>query len=264
MWAGDQEADWSQSDGIPTVVTAGLTIGLAGIPYFTHDIAGFSGGPSTKELFQRWTELGAFTPVMRTHDGLKKHENHNFNTDQETLEHFVLFSKIHAALLPYLKLLAQQAVDQGLPMVRHTVLIDHEWEKSFEAHKQWMLGSDILFAPVVEQGTESIDAYLPEGEWEHLLTGDTFTGRQIVNISAPVGMPDVLVMRQCYPRHRCRDSPTLWAALARWRLFAPEPGKMHDLAPPAKSNKQESSTKPYNTGLTHCSQSEYQARFLLV
>ncbi|HEY8426773.1 MAG TPA: TIM-barrel domain-containing protein, partial [Sandaracinaceae bacterium] len=60
-WAGDQEASWSETDGLPTVVPALVNLGLSGVPYVTHDIAGFSGGPSTKELYLRWTELGAFT-----------------------------------------------------------------------------------------------------------------------------------------------------------------------------------------------------------
>ena len=75
-----------------------LTMGLAGIPFFTHDIAGFSGGPGTKELFLRWTEMGAFTPFMRTHDGLKKFENHIFNSDEETLAFFKKFALIHKEL----------------------------------------------------------------------------------------------------------------------------------------------------------------------
>ena len=132
VWAGDQEADWSKTDGLPTVITAGLTIGLSGVPYFTHDIAGFSGGPSDKELFWRWTELGAFTPVMRTHDGLRKLENHRFDSDPETLAFFTRFALIHQALFPYLKELVQQAVDEGLPVIRHTVLVDPDWPEAYE------------------------------------------------------------------------------------------------------------------------------------
>ena len=58
-WIGDQEATWSPTDGLPTVVPAMINLGLAGVPYVTHDIGGFSGGPSTKELYLRWIELGA-------------------------------------------------------------------------------------------------------------------------------------------------------------------------------------------------------------
>jgi len=77
-WVGDQQTDWSVYDGLPTVVPAMLNLGLSGIPFVTHDIAGYHSFQvpfSTKELFMRWTELGAFTPIMRTHEGLYRDDN---------------------------------------------------------------------------------------------------------------------------------------------------------------------------------------------
>ena len=193
VWAGDQEATWSHTDGLPTVVTAGLTLGLSGIPIFTHDLGGFSGGPSTKELYMRWTELAAFSPVMRTHDGLKKLENHTFDTDAETLAHFTMFAKIHQALLPYFLELADQGMTLGLPIVRHTVLVDPDWPESYSAHWQWMLGNDLLLAPVVTEGAESVGVAFPEGQWEHLLTGESFAGRTVQEVFAPIGTPAIFV-----------------------------------------------------------------------
>ncbi|MBK8593390.1 MAG: hypothetical protein IPN77_30600 [Sandaracinaceae bacterium] len=58
VWIGDQEADFLPSDGLPTVVPAMINLGLTGMPFVTRDIAGFSGGPSTKELWLRWCEAG--------------------------------------------------------------------------------------------------------------------------------------------------------------------------------------------------------------
>lgn len=191
VWAGDQEQDWKAEDGLPTVVTAALNIGMSGVPFFSTDIAGFSGGPSTKELFMRWTELGTFMPVMRTHDGLKKIENHRFDSDSETLAHFSKMARIHSALLPYLKQLAMESVNSGLPMIRHTVLVDPDWEKSLTADRQWMLGADILFAPVTTQGASVAEVDFPQGDWEHALTGEKFKGRQVAQVSAPIGTPAV-------------------------------------------------------------------------
>ncbi|NLH50230.1 MAG: alpha-glucosidase [Myxococcales bacterium] len=195
VWAGDQEASWDPYDGLPTVVTAGLTIGLAGIPFFTHDIAGFSGGPSTQELYLRWTELGAFTPVMRTHEGLQKLENHNFDSDPKTLAHFTRFAKIHAALFPYFAQLANEARAMGLPLIRHTELVDPDWAESLQAHGQWMIGDDLLLAPVVTEGGEQVKVYLPEGEWEHLFTGERYSGRTIFTVPAPIGTPAAFFRR---------------------------------------------------------------------
>ena len=189
VWAGDQSADWSTTDGLPTVVAAGLTLGLSGIPFFTHDIAGFSGGPSTKELFERWTELGAFTPVFRTHDGLKGEQNHRFDSDAETLAHFATMARVHAALLPCFQDLAAQAVAEGLPILRHTALVDPAWTEAYYAHAQWMIGDDLLVAPVVTEGAADVQVFFPEGEWEHLFTGERFSGRQVLTVAAPIGTP---------------------------------------------------------------------------
>ena len=193
VWAGDQEADWTETDGLPTVPRALLSLGLAGIPFATHDVGGFSGGPRTKELMLRWIEAGAFTPVMRTHEGLRKLENHQVDTDEETLEHLARFTQIHAALLPYLLTVADEAVEAGLPMIRHTVLVDPDWEGSFEAHAQWLIGDDLLVAPVVNDGAVTVEVALPEGQWEHLLTGEKLHGRSVVTVDAPIGTPAVFV-----------------------------------------------------------------------
>ncbi len=195
VWAGDQEASWDEMDGLPTVIKAGLTLGLAGIPYFTHDIAGFSGGPSTKELFLRWTELGAFTPIMRTHDGLQKTENHRFDSDEQTLAHFMRFSLIHNALAPYFRELAVQAQESGLPIIRHTALVDPLWSEALRAHDQWMIGQDMLFAPVVTEGATTVRVRFPAGEWEHLFTGQAVAGRCTREVDAPLGTPAVFVRR---------------------------------------------------------------------
>ncbi len=195
VWAGDQETDWSATDGLPTVITAGLSAGFAGIPYFTHDIGGFSGGPREKELMLRWIELGAFTPFMRTHDGLKKLDNHHFDSDAETLAHFARFAKIHAVLGDYWKSLAEEATHSGLPIIRHTALVDPDWDESYDAHRQWMLGDDLLIAPVIAKGAQTVTAALPAGEWEHVFTGESFAGRQIVTVDAPIGEPAVFVRK---------------------------------------------------------------------
>ena len=121
-WVGDQEATFSPYDGLPTVVPAMLSLGLSGVPFVTHDIAGFSGGPSTKELFLRWTELGAFTPIMRTHEGGKVRELVVGEGRGD-----------HRALPPLrahppgagveIRALADEAARTSLPIVRHLMLV---------------------------------------------------------------------------------------------------------------------------------------------
>lgn len=190
-WIGDQEATWDDHDGLPTVVPAMLNLGLSGIPYVTHDIAGFSGGPSTKELFQRWTELGAFTPVMRTHEGNLKDENWSWEKDTETTEHFRRFARVHEALIPDIRAFAQQAAATSVPIVRHLMLEFPDDVESRKISDQFMLGDALLVAPVVEPGATTREVYLPPGTWYHVWTGDAFEGGQRLEVPSPVGSPPV-------------------------------------------------------------------------
>lgn len=191
-WVGDQEATWSHADGLPTVVPAMINLGLAGVPYVTHDIAGFSGGPSTKELYLRWTELGAFTPIMRTHEGNRRDANHDWDADAETIAHFRRFARIHGALADELSALAQEAQASSAPMVRHLMLEFPSDRATWPIADQYLLGPDLLVAPVTTEGAMRRSVYLPAGAtWFHVWTGERHEGGQTIEIDAPIGAPPV-------------------------------------------------------------------------
>lgn len=190
-WAGDQEATFSPHDGLPTVVPALLTLGISGVPWVTHDIAGFSGGPSTKELFLRWTELGAFTPIMRTHEGNKKEDNWSWESDAETTAHFARFARIHAALEPDFLELAAEAAETSAPILRHLMLVFPDDPGSRGVHDQFLIGDRLLVAPVVTEGATSRSVYLPPGTWYHVWTGQPHEGGGSVDVPAPIGEPPV-------------------------------------------------------------------------
>jgi len=190
-WVGDQEATWSEHDGLPTVVPAMLNLGLAGVPYVTHDIGGFSGGPSTKELYMRWVELGAFTPIMRTHEGNKRDLNHNWDSDEETLTHFRRFARIHQALSEDWTQLADEANRSSAPIVRALALHYPEDPEARALSDQYLLGESLLVAPVVEEGATERRLYLPQGEWFHVFTGERYEGPSWLTVEAPIGSPPV-------------------------------------------------------------------------
>jgi len=144
VWIGDQEADFEAEDGLPTVVPALLNLGLSGIPYVTHDIAGYSGGPSSRELFFRWVELGAFTPIFRTHEGLNAAENWHWDRDAETTAHFGRFARIHAALAPEIEALADEAATTSMPLLRHLAMVFGDDVASRSVSDEFMLGDALL------------------------------------------------------------------------------------------------------------------------
>lgn len=202
-WVGDQEADFHDTDGLPTVVPAMLSLGLSGQPFVTHDIAGFSGGPSTPELYARWTELGAFTPVFRTHDGNDRANNHRWDADPDTTAHFARFAMIHETLRPELEALADEAATTGMPMVRHLMLAWPDDADARRVHDQYLLGPDLLVAPVLAEGATTRRVYLPAGRWFDVWNGEVLNGPAWVERDAPIGAPPVF--------SRERDRPDLRA-----------------------------------------------------
>ena len=208
-WVGDQQTDWGELDGLPTVVPALLNLGLAGQPFVSLDIAGFSvgGEPSTKELYQRWTELGAFAPVMRTHQGARKDENWNWNEDEETTAHFRKFTFVHCALADDFMALADEAVESGKPLLRHLMLVFPEDRETWDISDQFMIGEALLVAPVVEQGATTRSMYFPAGTWYSVWTGESVQGGQRITVDAPIGSPAV------YSRGEDREDIRGWESL---------------------------------------------------
>jgi alpha-glucosidase len=203
-WVGDQETNWSEFDGLPTVVPAMLNLGLAGQPYVTHDIAGFARGtgPSTEELYMRWTELGAFTPIMRTHEGADKENNWSWEKSPATTGHFRRFTLVHCALRDDFMALSEEAQESSVPILRHLMLEFPEDPGTYDISDQFMIGESLLVAPVVEEGATSKSVYFPEGEWFNVWTGEQVSGGRRVVVDAPMGSPPVYALGEDDPRFR--------------------------------------------------------------
>ena len=195
LWAGDQSVDFSRHDGIGTVVCAALSSGLVGNAYHHGDLGGYTslfGNVRTPELLMRWTELAAFCPVMRSHEGNRPEQNLQLDGDPAVLAHFVRFSRIHAALAPYVASLCDEAVATGLPLQR-PLFLDYEDDPAcWETQTQYGYGRDLLIAPVLADGARTWEAYLPAGAlWVHLWSTNAYPGGRCVQVDAPLGAPPV-------------------------------------------------------------------------
>lgn len=195
IWAGDQMAKFHKHNGLASVICAGISLGFSGIGHFHSDIGGLFSMfwmKRSKEVFQRWTELAAFTPVMRTHEGhdYESYDNWKFDGDEDTLAHFARFSKIHSALLPYTKHLLNEYQEKGIPLIRHPYI---HYEKDIKLHEyqyQYMYGRDLFVAPVHKKKKTRWKCYLPQDEWIHLWSGESLSGGKI-KIDAPIGEPPI-------------------------------------------------------------------------
>ncbi len=179
VWAGDQQTDWSEGDGFPSVIPIGLGLGLAGFPYFGHDIGGYMDQgtkPTSEELFYRWTTLGALTPVMRTHHGRAVMDNWQWERDAATTAHFRRWTRLHMQLVPYLMSSVDEFERDGSPLFRMIALDypDEDW--AWTTIDQYLLGDRILVAPIVVEGATSREVKLPAGMWLPLLGGAPVSG----------------------------------------------------------------------------------------
>jgi len=214
-WVGDQETNWSTLDGLPTVVPAMLNLGLAAQPYVTHDIAGFARGtgPSDEELYMRWTELGAFTPVMRTHEGANKEGNWSWEKSPATTAHFRRFSLVHCALRPLFMALSDEAQQTSVPILRHMMLEFPDDPQTYSISDQYMIGDQYLVAPVLAQGATTRSVYFPAGTWYNAWTGQAIAGGARVEVEAPMGYPPVYSAG--VDRPELRDAESLATASCR-------------------------------------------------
>jgi len=186
-WPGDQQTDWGTDDGLPTIPPLAMGVALAGISTFGSDIAGYqdlNSDPSTKELFFRWAELGAFSPVMRTHHGSYPKLNWSFESDADTTAHWKRYAMMHIALAPYQRALAQNAHDTGIAIIRPLAVQFPSDDASWPIADEYMLGPSLLVAPILAQGATSRSVHLPPGTWFPWLAGAAVTGDQTAN--APV------------------------------------------------------------------------------
>ena len=173
MWGGDQDTDWDVDDGLPTTLPIATHAGLAGVGLFATDIAGYTSvvAPNTtKELFYRWSMIGAFHPIMRTHHGSDECGNWSFDRDAETLAHYRRYATLHTLLYPFFTNLLDDMTVRGWPYLRHPFLVEPDRPGLWEGLEyEVFLGDDLLLAPVLHEGDTTRHVRLPARGWWPLL-----------------------------------------------------------------------------------------------
>lgn len=205
FWEGDQLVSWDADDGLRSAVTGLLSSGISGMAFNHSDIGGYTTITNplmnyhrSRELLMRWMELSAFTTVYRTHEGNRPDDNAQFYSDAETLAQFTRMAKVYAAWGFYRKQLVQEAAETGLPVVRHPFIQyprdEHFWSMSYQ---QFMVGSELMVAPVTGERDVKVEIYLPTGRWVNLWTGavvDSPGAGTTLTVDAPMGQPAVFYL----------------------------------------------------------------------
>ena len=193
LWAGDQSVDFTRHDGLISALCGTLSAAMCGCGLNHSDIGGYTslfGNLRTKELFLRWAEMAAFSPVMRTHEGNRPDENFQFYDEDDCLERFGRLTRLYAALAPYLRQAVRENCEQGVPVQRPLLLHYESEARSLTEQTEYLLGRDVLVAPVWHEGEQERTLWLPEDDWVHLWSGKSYGGGD-VTVPAPLGYPAV-------------------------------------------------------------------------
>lgn len=200
-WTGDQMVTWDAQDGFQSSIQGLINSGLSGLPLVHSDAGGYTsiGLPVTggitrsEELLFRWLETNAFTALLRTHEGNQPERNAQIYDNAKTLSFFDRCARIYAALFDYRSTLVREAHEKGWPVVRALVLHYPADLTAQTLMDQFLLGSDILVAPVFTPGQRHRKVYLPAGNWTHLWSGQQYHSAQNrwVTVPAPLGEPPV-------------------------------------------------------------------------
>jgi alpha-glucosidase (family GH31 glycosyl hydrolase) len=176
-------------------MNAGLSAASCGIVYWGWDIAGFSGEIPDAELYVRAAQASAFVPIMQYHSEFNHHRTPSRDRtpwniaertgDDRVLPVFRRFSALRERLVPYLTAAAATAVATDRPLMRPLYF---EWPSDaavWSAPVSWLLGDDLLVAPVLSPGVTELPVYLPQGDWFDAWTGAPIAGGGTVTVSTP-------------------------------------------------------------------------------
>ena len=182
-WSGDTNNSFATLEG---QIATGLNLGLSGVPFWGTDIGGYYPTlPEDAELFIRWFQFGAFTPLFRAHGrNWRMRLPWSYGTETEAIIRRYL--DLRYRLMPYTYTLAWQAHRFGLPLMRPLVLHDPDDPQLWDMASAYLWGDDLLVAPVTRAGATRWPVYLPRGEWHDFWTGERHGGGRAVEVAAPL------------------------------------------------------------------------------
>ena len=185
-FSGDSFSLWPALRFQPHYTSAGANVAYA---WWSHDIGGHVGAVDP-ELYVRWVQFGALSPVLRLHStNDPDYERLPWKFGDAVLDAARAAFRLRYELVPYLYTAARTASDTGVAPVRPVSWIAPEHDGAYLARGEYLFGDAILAAPVLhpadpDTGLATVDAWLPPGDWLERTTGESFTGPRWVRLVA--------------------------------------------------------------------------------
>jgi alpha-D-xyloside xylohydrolase len=185
---GDETADFSRSNGLGMLATDMLNRGVGGAYGYSTDVGGYldTFGPVSKELWVRWMQWAALSPMFRLHNSVGESTRQPWHYDAETLANYKHYMGVRERLRPEIARLWREAKATGMPIARPMWLAFPKHREAARLDQQWMLGEDVLVAPVVVEGARERSVWFPPGCWKHGETGERFSGPGARTVQAPL------------------------------------------------------------------------------
>lgn len=204
VWSGDI---YSSFKVLRCQLSAGLNMGLAGIPWWTTDIGGFHGGNPADEEFRelvvRWFQFGAFCPVFRLHGDREPHSaplgtsggglcasgaaNEIWSYGEEACGIFQKYIRLREKMKPYLTKIMEEAHEKGTPVIRPAFYDFPEDPHCWNLTDEFLFGPSVLVAPILYSRQRTRKVYFPQGsEWVSIETGKCYPGGTEIECDAPL------------------------------------------------------------------------------
>ena len=179
-WAGDEDSTW---EAFRASLVAGLSAAMCGVAFWSWDLAGFSGPLPSAELYKRAAAMAAFSPIMQYHS---EHNDHrrpladrtpwnvaDHTGDARVVDVYRFYARLRMNLVPLLVTLGEHATATGDPIIRPLAYHHPQDPVAARIEDQFLLGDDLMVAPVMTEGVDQRRVYLPGPGWRDLWTGDS-------------------------------------------------------------------------------------------
>lgn len=182
IWAGDQQGTFA---GLQAAIRAAASAGVSGFPIWGSDVGGYDSSMLTPEVFVRWAELGAISPIFEVGGAGPNATFWDF--DRATVSELRDAAVLHYELFPYLYQLARVAAASGAPVLRPLAYAFPTDDQAWQADLELMVGPSLLALPVTVPSGEPSAEYFPAGRWASLWGGPDVVGPRRVEATVPLG-----------------------------------------------------------------------------
>jgi alpha-glucosidase (family GH31 glycosyl hydrolase) len=180
-WTGDVARSWG---GFKAQIPTMLHMSMSGLPFIHSDAGGFAQGTKDEELYTRWIQFSCFTPILRPHgSGIPSEPVYFSEQTQDIVREFM---KLRYSLLPYIYTAAAQAHIRGYPITRPLFFDFPDDTACYALGNQYLLGPNLMVAPVIEKGSKEMEVYFPEDNWFNFWDDNIIQGGKLDTLLTPI------------------------------------------------------------------------------